>query len=435
MNTIEGRLRAAAQAAAGTVAPGSAPPLHLPSEPARRFAVPGPPHRGGWARWAAPLAAAASVVAVVAASLAITSGSGSRARAHAPETAAARAAALASVPPYYVALTGYTGDLTAHWLAVVRATATGTALATVSPPRPYRTFSWVSGAADDRTFVLAAQPWVPGASPVRNANEPTKFFLLHFDPATGAAPLTALPITEKQGYRVIGLALSPDGSKLAVVLATPHEPQQSREIQVFTLATGSQHDWTWAGRGWVGTQDSFGQPLSWAADGRTLAFQQWTGDHLDVRLLDTAAAGSSLRSARPAVAVLSSSNDDSNSLLTPDGRTVIYAPAQGAQENTLPPRFREKLNFAEFSASTGKLVRTLDPWWFSLGSGQLPYQQVLWTNSSGATLIVISPPGASPARHWVRHSIQPVLGVLTGNQFTPIPGSPTASQNITCVAW
>jgi Sigma-70 region 2 len=315
------------------------------------------------------------------------------------------------------------------------ATATGTALATVSPPRPYRTFSWVSGAADDRTFVLASQPWVPGASPTRNSNEPTKFFLLHFDPATGAAPLTALPITEREGYRVIGLALSPDGSKLAVLLATPHDPQQSRKIQIFTLATGSQHDWTWAGQGWVGTQDSLGQPLSWAADGRTLAFQQWTGEHLDVRLLDTAAAGSSLRSARPAVAVLSSNNDDSNSLLTPDGRTVIYAPAQGTQENTLHPRFRERLNFAEFSASTGKLVRTLDPWWFSLGSGQLPYQQVLWTNSSGGTLIVISPPGASPAGHWVRHSIQPVLGVLTGNHFTPIPGSPTASQNITCVAW
>ena len=88
-------------------------------------------------------------IAVVAASLAITSG----APAPAPQTAAARAAALASVPPYYVALTGYTGNATAHWHAVVRATATGTALATVSPPRPYRTFSWVSGAADDRTFV------------------------------------------------------------------------------------------------------------------------------------------------------------------------------------------------------------------------------------------------------------------------------------------
>jgi hypothetical protein len=431
MNTIEDRLRAAVQAAAGTVTPGSAPPLHLPSEPARRFAVPGPRRRGGWARWAAPLAAAASVIAVVAASLAITSG----APAPAPQTAAARAAALASVPPYYVALTGYTGNATAHWHAVVRATATGTALATVSPPRPYRTFSWVSGAADDRTFVLAAQPWVPGAGPVRNANEPVKFFLLHFDPATGAAPLTALPITEKEGYGVIGLALSPDGSRLAVALATPREPQQSRKIQIFTLATGAQHDWTWAGPGWVGTQDSFGQPLSWTADGRTLAFQQWTGDHLDVRLLDTAAAGSSLRSARPAVAILSSSNDDSNSLLTPDGRTVIYAPARGTQEDTLTPRFREKLHFAEFSASTGKLVRTLDPWWFSLGSGQAPYQQVLWTNSSGATLIVISPPGTSPAGHWVGHSVQPVLGVLTGNHFTPIPGSPTAGQNITSVAW
>jgi hypothetical protein len=36
-------------------------------------------------------------------------------------------------------------------------TATGAALATISPPRPYGTFTGVSAAADNRTFVLAAQ--------------------------------------------------------------------------------------------------------------------------------------------------------------------------------------------------------------------------------------------------------------------------------------
>lgn len=41
--------------------------------------------------------------------------------------------------------------------AVVRVTATGTALATIPPPRPYGTFIGVTAAADNRTFVLAAQ--------------------------------------------------------------------------------------------------------------------------------------------------------------------------------------------------------------------------------------------------------------------------------------
>ena len=69
-----------------------------------------------------------------------------------PRQPAARAAALASVPPYYVALTGYAGR---RQHAVVRASATGAVLATITAPKPYRTLTWVSGAADDRTFVLA----------------------------------------------------------------------------------------------------------------------------------------------------------------------------------------------------------------------------------------------------------------------------------------
>jgi hypothetical protein len=394
----------------------------------------GPPaqlNRGRrWRRVAAPLAAAASVVAVVATVLALTGPDGSRGQA--PSTG--RAAALASVPPYYVALTGAAGGPGAPWHAMVRATATGKTLATVKPPRPYGTFSGVSGAADDRTFVLAAQRWVPGASAELNASQPTGFFLLRVNLATGAAPLTALPFTEKRGFQVMGMALSPDGSKLAVTAASPKNPQMAEQIQIFTLATGAEHDWAWTGPGWIGQQGSYSQPLSWAADNRTLAFQQWTGPHLRIRLLDTAASGSSLGSARRVVpSVLSSNLDDSNSLLTPDGSTIIYS-----QKSVSTGLSREKLQFDEFSARTGKLLRTLDSWWFDIGLGRggVPYQQVLWTKASGRTLIVISPPGTSPAGRWVR-PVRPVIGVLAGNRFTPIPGSPTAADQDTepIVAW
>ena len=40
--------------------------------------------------------------------------------------------------------------------AVVRATASGAVLATLTPSGGYDSFTWVTGAADDRTFVLAA---------------------------------------------------------------------------------------------------------------------------------------------------------------------------------------------------------------------------------------------------------------------------------------
>jgi hypothetical protein len=382
-----------------------------------------------WRRAVAPLAAAASVVAVVAAVLVLTGPDGSRGQG--PSTG--QAAALASVPPYYVGLTGYRGGLGAHTHAEVRATATGKVLAAVSPPRPYRTFTWVSGAADDRTFVLAAQTRQQGVSAAQNSTQRTEFFLLRFNAATGAVALTALPVTEKPGDPVTGIALSPDGSKLAVVLASSQASQPPKTIQVIALATGATHDWTWTGAGSIGTQDFSGtQPLSWAAGSRTLAFQLWTGKQLSVHLLDTAASGSSLRSARQAVSIPTSNLDNGNSLLTPDGRTVVYAEAPARID---VPQVKAKLRFAEFSVRTGKLLRTLDPWWFSYTLGIIPYQQVLWTSSSGRTLIVISPPGTSPAGHWVRHPVAPVIGVLTGNHFTAIPGSPTASQNIEGVAW
>ena len=82
MNTIEGRIRAAAHAAANTVPPDGVPPLQLPGQvvPVRRrggwavLAGRGPASRGlaGWvagggqrARWVAPVAAAVAVVVVV----------------------------------------------------------------------------------------------------------------------------------------------------------------------------------------------------------------------------------------------------------------------------------------------------------------------------------------------------------------------------------
>lgn len=436
MNTTEDRLLAAIRETAAEIAPGSTRPLSLP-KPSRQAGRPqlrlhGGWHPSGWRRAVAPVAAAASVIAVIAAALAITGGGGNSGRLPGAQSPAEKAA-LTSVPRYYIALTGPTGILNEHLQATVRATATGATLATVSPPSPYRTFSWLSGAADDRTFVLAAQPWPPGATAEQNSTEPTTFFLLHFDPATGQARLTALPISEKRGTQLNGMALSPDGSKLAVILQTQPDPSHARELQVFTLASGSQRQWAWPGRGWIGALDVMGQPLSWAADGQTLEFQQWTGQHGSVHLLDTAAPGGNLRTAPLAVRFRGSNSDVGNTLLTPDGTKIVasvYPPGTGTQT-----KYMVKMNFTEFSVRTGRALRVRDPWQFLVGAGPDPGNQLLWTSSAGSTLIVISPPGTDPAGHFVRHPIQPVLGVLRGNHFTPLPGSPRGQENIESVAW
>jgi hypothetical protein len=83
-------------------------------------------------------------------------------------------------------------------VTVVRVTATGAALATITVPRPYGTFIGVTAAADNRTFVLAAQELA--RLPLRTPPA-TRFFLLRIDPASrvpaSRAQLTPLPIPEQ----------------------------------------------------------------------------------------------------------------------------------------------------------------------------------------------------------------------------------------------
>jgi len=106
------------------------------------------------------------------------------------------------VPAYYVAVDGR--------LAEVGATATGAVLAAIRTPTPTAGyFEYVSGAADDRTFVLAA---------VRRLR--TELYLLRLDPHARTATLSPLPFTVAIGadLQFAGLALSPDGRKLAVAV-------------------------------------------------------------------------------------------------------------------------------------------------------------------------------------------------------------------------
>jgi hypothetical protein len=162
---------------------------------------------------------------------------------------------VGSVPEYYVALEltgsgeccGPGGWYAPRTQAVVRVTATGAALATISPPRPYGTFTGVSAAADNRTFVLAAQ--LLARLPLRSPPA-TRFFRLRIDPAsvTAGEParLEPLPIAEQPaGTEVSGLALSPDASRLAVTAG----PMLGPALHLFTLATGAGRAWRETGVG------------------------------------------------------------------------------------------------------------------------------------------------------------------------------------------
>src|SRR5208283_1396632 len=78
--------------------------------------------------------------------------------------------------------------------AVVRVTATGGTLVGITPPHPYGTFVGVTAAADNRTFVLAAQDL---ARLPLLAAPATRFFVLRIDDAqldTGARPVPEGPV-------------------------------------------------------------------------------------------------------------------------------------------------------------------------------------------------------------------------------------------------
>jgi hypothetical protein len=435
MNTVEDRLRAALRETAGEVTPQSVPPLRLHGP--RRRGVAGPAARRRWAAWLTPLAAAASVTAVVAASLAIST------TLHGGHRAASRPAGpFAGVPPYYVVLTGRRPNLNPSLaqplFAQIRATATGKVLASVTPPKPYGTFS-AAAAGDGRTFVLAANRWkvVRANGGTFAEATATRFFLLRMGAGGHVRQLAPLPIPAvPRGATISGFALTQDGSKLAVALRGGVNGGPGPEIQVFSLATGAERVWTWPGGGPItNNAGGNGQVLSWTADGRTLAFQQWVGNDIDVRLLDVTTPGGSLQAdSRLAVrwkddaesfhfvhGKASNVIDGFSALITGDGTKIVAATAS----ETRHP-LNSELAFTEFSASTGKVVRVLGRWPIpGLYPGQI--QDVLWTNSSGSTLIVLAHVPGLPTKdphsgNSAGYAIE--FGVLNGNRFTPLPGAP-----------
>jgi hypothetical protein len=432
MNQLEDRLAASLRDTGEEITPDSVPPLRL-RDTRRRVTVPRLPRR--WMTWLTPLAAAAAVAAVVATSLAIsatfhghTRGTGPAAAPRWNGSPLGPRSALRKVPPYFVTLPPQPQDHLQPYArtATVRSTVTGRVLATVSPPRPYKVFTWVSGAGDDRTFVLTAQRWWNIASgqagmpaEERDGTTPMVFYKLTFDPATHAAHLIRLAVPEKiHSADIGGMGVSPDGTRLALTFR--------KYIQIITLATGAIRTWTWPGHGWVGNWKPMWQPFSWSADGRYLAFQVWGGRYNEtahVRILDTAAPGTSVTAARNILTFAQRPGIltffPGNTLLTADGTKIVTA-------TTFSPRQRSRTGYVditEYSVRTGKPVRSQDKFSASVG-----YQQVLWASPDGSALVISDPRGKKDS-YGARAN---VLGVLTGNKFTPIPHG---ADNAIEIAW
>jgi hypothetical protein len=415
MNVSEDQVRAATRIAAAVITADKVPPLRLAEPPGSLE----PPHRT-WQGWAGPLAAAAAVVIVVAGSQAAgswfaRSGNGQSGNPRAP------VGSFTGVPPYYVAVENWK-------LAVVRATATGATLARITTHTP---FVGVAGAADDRTFVLDAQRQAMGPT-VQWPAQPA-FYLLRLTASGAEKSFTRLPLPAlPKGLAVTGLALSPDGSKLAVVADSERYPTGLMEVRVYTLATRTFRTWfTNAStspvdpEGFTGSGVDGSQTISWAADARTVAFDWKNQSYVGVRLLDTTASGDNLiTDSRLAVieanftsqgwgqsrSLLRSKDHISrcvtDSIISLDRSAIVcgYATTivrSGAAQDTTT-------GFIRYSTRTGKPTH-VDVFRFRGQAGG--DVSLYWTDSAGKTSIggVLTPRGIR-------------VGVINGETFTPLPG-------------
>jgi hypothetical protein len=279
-------------------------------------------------------------------------------------------------------------------------------------------FTGVTGASDDRTFVLSAQGPEPAAVPPYPAQ---RFFLLRIDRAARAGArmtLTALPAGYvPAGYGIREMALSPDGTRLAAGVG--ENLGYAEELDVFDLATGIERAWSTrtcaecmpnaGGNLWFGVNTD---ALSWTADGQHVAFT-WENT---VRLLDTRAAGSDLLTDSKKVATwiggVTGLNQWRGAIITPDGRTVLGIENLGGLNLRGP--IREHL--VSWSTATGRQTAVLN----NLNARNLDdYEQILYTNDDGSVLVLTyQRPGAKAA-------------IVHDGRSTPIPWSP----HIGVAAW
>ena len=387
MTPLQNKLRAALRETADEI-PAQAPPLRLSPQPRAsqngRIAT--------WRAWAAPLAAAALVIATVAGSVAVAGS-----LKHQPAAAARPQAGPDGVPAYYVALiTAKPQSDVANMLdsaspadsaAELKSTQTGAVLAKITPPKPYVSFTGVTAAADDRTFVLSAQGPEPYAVPPFPAQ---RFFLLRIDPAAQAGArmtLTALPARYvPAGYGIRDMALSPDGTRLTAEIG--NSALFAQELEVLDLATGTERAWSarscpecvYNGGGmlWFGVNTD---AVSWTADSQHVAFI-WGNT---VRLLDIRAAGSDILTDSKTVATwiggVNGVDEWRGAIITPDGRTVLGIETLSRIGLNAP--VREHL--VSWSTATGRQTAVLN----NLNALKLnDFEQILYTSDDGSVLVL-----------------------------------------------
>jgi hypothetical protein len=427
--SMEDRVRAATRARTDLVR--DIRPLEFPDE----MTAPAPQRRAAsrWLTWGAPIAAAALVTAL-ALSLALLRQAGGPQPA--PAGPASGASATASIPRYYVALAQTGSTTSAQLKAVVGDDRTGRAVAVLNPSAS-QNFYGVTGAADDRTFVVMNYT---------AATQQTTWYLLRLTPgAAHPARLTELPIKPVVAH-INGLALSPDGRELAVMWRTATTATNAvTYLSVYSMSTGAALG-TWNTHApndnvTGGTANS--EDLTWLGNDRQVDFQ-WAEhvpatvtvnrpngttarvhamvDKITLRSLNVTAAGHDLLAESRLVMTLPATATPTKtkfsalcaaSVIGGDGTLVCGTSSFSDVSfeevcSTVPP------SFVTYSGTTGKRLKVLYQY-----HGQCLEAQAMpvWTDASASHVIaflLLSEKG-------VKTSATDKFGLITGGRFTPLP--------------
>jgi hypothetical protein len=380
------------------------------------------------------------VCAAVAAALAATALFGAAGGARAG-TGGSAGGAFRGVPKFFVALPD--GDNFANvpgdTKAQVRDTFTGKLLLTLRPAGQDR-FVSVSAAADDRTFVLGANPNLsPPAVP--NASD---WYLLRLSSTGTRATLHKLRVPNPTRDRVDSSSVSPDGRELALLgVKGPAEA-----LWIYSVATGRLlHSWSGAlNVAW----DAY-TTLSWTADGRQLAIgYTWyttSREYLGVRMLPVARPGHSLLTDSRLVWSLPTFLNvptkypftcavDIRVVVSADGRRVLCGassvfgtppkPGTGPACPAVPPWLA--VGFLAYPTSGAnapltvfKQVTSCEVWSFD----------VMWTNAGGNKVIGFIQYGTP----FTKNPPPTRFGVFGAGKFSKLPMPPTTATVPDTIAW
>jgi hypothetical protein len=403
--------------------------------------------------WIAPVAAVAAASALVT-SMVIGVAAPSVAAPSVRAAAGARAASPA-VPKYYLALPG--GDNFANVpgsrTAVVGDTLTGKRLLTV---RAFGTdkFVTVSAAADDRTFVLGANP-NPQPPAIPSA---TEWYLVHVTPGAkfrATERKLRIPGPGKDDF-IAATALSPDGREVALV--GTHEGAYPAPlvmwVRTYSVATGGLlRSWS----GLLNTTSGGYTTLSWTDRGKQLAIgytfsvtpagskRSWP--YIGARLIDVRRPGHDLTAdSRLAWSRLAASGglsrptpltcavDLRGVVVSPDGTVVcgaygllrVYNPNPLGATCPAVPKWAS-LGFVAYSTATGKQVGTL----FRYDTNCIPGDvEVLWTSAAGDAVIGYYTLGQPfDSKQILR------FGFFSHGKYTPLPLPPTTTTIPVTIAW